>query len=170
MKTTINTPITTSALILVLAMTTVTTATTSYAQQSRACPSGFQLNKRVCQAEPTIPTCEPYGFRPVTIELTEDGQCKHLVNATPECVDPNAYYEIFNDRCEINGTDDPSPNQEMSCDFYEGVGATLQEFDGYWQCIWYEYLPAFEECAAGTLNDESGLCEVKPGRRSSSAA
>src|SRR5829696_190651 len=145
------------------------TTTTTYAQQGKACPEGFQLNKGTCQAEPEL-SCDSYGVPPHRIQLV-NGECERLWNNGPLCVEPGTYYEIFEDRCEIAGTNDPSPNQEMSCDYLEEVGATLQEFEGYWQCIWYETLgPATQECDVGTLNEASGLCEVKPGNRNGNRA
>ena len=141
------------------------TASTAYAQSQRAsaaaCPEGFQLNRGVCQAEPTL-TCEPYGYPPHKIRVV-DGQCELIENASPGCVE--GYYDIFTDRCEINGTNDPSPNQEMHCGQYTELGWTLQRFDNRWQCIGYTYLPVFEQCTTGTLNTETGMCEIKPRKR-----
>jgi len=154
------------AATLLVPLTTTTTA--AYAQQQgKACPPGFQLNKGVCQAEPGLSCDYLYEWnRPDRVRLTEDGQCEVTVATSPACVDPNAYYDIGTDMCEIAQTNDPAPNQEMHCAQYEEVGATVQDFEGYWQCVWYDYYqPEREDCTVGTLNEESGLCEVKPGRR-----
>ena len=56
-------------------MTTTTTA--AYAttpQQSRACPEGYDLNRGVCQAEPTL-TCENYNVAQERVGIDNDGDC-----------------------------------------------------------------------------------------------
>jgi len=37
--------------------------------------------------------------------------------------------------------------------------------DGY--CVGQQFEPATQECTVGTMNSETGLCEQKPGNRSS---
>lgn len=55
----------------------------------------------------------------------------------------------------------PTENQDIYCQ----EDRELQFVDVDWVCVYYGYIPAvIEECNVGTLNEESGMCEVKPGR------
>src|SRR5215213_7390189 len=120
------------------------TTTTTYAQQGKACPEGFQLNKGTCQAEPEL-TCDPYGVGPTRIELV-DGECKHLSDYGPDCFEfqDRVIYDIFDDRCETDGQPvEASLPEDLTCRNDDPV----IRIDNVWRCAFYEFLPAFEECA-----------------------
>ncbi len=171
-----------AALFLVLATTvllagTVTTTIASvYAQQqlqlkqSKACPSGFTLNKGVCQADPT------YACPEVPNQDTAHvvgNKCFYSESASPACRPTSAtdmtqyYYDIFTDKCLIAGTKDPAPPgaEEMYCGQYEALGWTLQRFHNRWQCVHETSVDAVPTCTTGILNSDTGKCEVKPGNR-----
>src|SRR5215207_9108837 len=70
---------TTVTAALLLALATTSMATTTYAQQGKACPEGFELNKGRCQAAPTVlpGECPDSVGTVVTVpEEVEEGQCR----------------------------------------------------------------------------------------------
>jgi len=159
----------TMAAALALAMTTTTTQ--AYAQQSRACPEGFTLNRGVCEAPAqSEQVCE-------TGDL-QDGACVEIVNTDPFC--PGNF--IFNgetDLCELYFTQFPDANGNCrepfvmvdgQCRFTQtaipdcNTGSLNAETN---QCESEEVVGqpiTVYSCSRGTLNEASGLCEVKPGR------
>ena len=129
------------AATLLVPLTTTTTA--AYAQQQgKACPEGFELNKGRCQAAPTVlpGECPDSVGTVVTVpEEVEEGQCRTA--NTGAFTNP-----LFIEACNEVG------------------GVIVQAFPESGHCLFP--VPAGETiCETGTLNEESGLCEIKPGNR-----
>jgi hypothetical protein len=155
--------------VLTIAVTTTQTQMAAAQPQGKGpCPPGFELNRGVCQAEPEY-SCQfllNQGFPPARITLTDDGQCQIRHGYGPDCftAEDSIGYDIFDDRCETNGQ---LVEASLPEDLWCRGDDTVQRIDNVWQCVFYEFVPAQpEECDVGTLNDESGLCEIKPGNRS----
>jgi hypothetical protein len=159
-----------AALVAALALTvgtlgSVMGGTDSYAQ-SRACPEGFSLNRGVCQAEPEA-SCDflvEQGYGAPRIKLTDDNkQCSISHAQYPLCEE--GYYDSWHDQCEDPvgyDTTFATENQNIYCpngEDPEFLGTELVCIIGY------DYVPAELECDVGELNEDSGMCEVKPGRR-----
>lgn len=116
----------------------------AYAQQGKACPSGFELNRGVCQAEPTVlpGECPESVGTVVTVpEGVEEGYCR------------TANTGAFTNPLFIN-----------ACNEVEGV--IVQEHPESGHCLFPA--PAGEAiCETGALNEANELCEIKPGRGNS---
>jgi hypothetical protein len=146
------------------------TQTQTQQKQSKACPSGFTLNKGVCQADPTY-TCPEVPNQDTAHVVGK--KCFFTESTSPGCRPTSAtdttqyYYDIFTDLCLIGGTKDPAPPgaAEMYCGQYEALGWTLQRFHNRWQCVHETSVDAVPTCTVGTLNSDTGKCEVKPGNR-----
>jgi hypothetical protein len=136
-STTMFTTVTAAALLIALATTSM--ATTTYAQQSKACPEGFELNKGKCQAAPTIIPGEcPDSLGTVDVISENNGICT-TANTFPSTGFINACEEA-------GGTIEPS----------EDPGSVLIHCNAP--------APDGERvCNTGSLNEQSGLCEIKPG-------
>ena len=130
-------------------------ATSAYAQpqgrgNSQACPEGFELNRGVCQAAPTVteipaecPVSRVGGFQVVKIseELCVSESSPSSTAFATACQEAGGILQT------------------------EGVGTSMMN------CLFR--LPPGEtvtECEVGILNEELGLCEIKPGNRGSNRA
>jgi hypothetical protein len=143
--------------------------TTAYAQPQQRrgpCPEGFELNRGVCQAEPEL-SCQyllDQGYPPIRISSTDDGQQCRIANyALPLC--EQGYYDWWDNQCEDPvgfESNFPTENQDIYC----ADGEDPQFVDVDWVCVTYDIVPAqaSEECNVGEFNEDSGMCEVKPGR------
>ena len=178
-------------------LSVLTLATTSaYAQpqgrgNSQACPEGFELNRGVCQAEPTPAPlgCEE-GY-----ELVDDDVCRTLepTRFHPAFCPPgseNAFYNHpgygYISLCVLTGSGSPpfedseitdptcenlfiAPNEVVMLENYERPVFAHETI-----CAFYEVVDPVPQgdpiCDIGTLNEASGLCEVKPGNRGSNRA
>jgi hypothetical protein len=155
-------------------MTTTITAVTQqsvYAQPQQpkgqgACPEGFELNRGVCQAEPTL-TCAPYGAGYELTEVENFGLiCYDVETAEPRCVDTTGHVGIYDPvdrRCEStvfypNGI---ATNVLPDCTYLEGQG---WRYTGE-GCLRELREQPIQQCDIGTLNEGSGLCETRPGNR-----
>lgn len=98
-----------------------------------------------------------------------DGECLVQERITPGCespTDPQVVYDIFDDRCENNNQ--PVPDAVITCgEELESRGWELQRVDNRWQCVKYSSLGVdpTPTCSIGAFNEESGMCEIKPGNR-----
>lgn len=162
----------------------ITTTTAVYAQQGKACPPGFELKRGICQAEPTpaplgceegyelvdgdiCRTLEPTRFHQAFCpdgsslgsythpELGFISSCLLLGSSSPfednDIADPtcDTLFVAENEVVELQNYERPNFRHETICAFYEVV----------------EPVPQGEPtCDIGTLNEESALCEIKPGR------
>jgi hypothetical protein len=148
----------------------VTSSSTAYAQSQRAsaaaCPEGFQLSRGVCQAEPTLTCLEETHSHGAKIKLIDD-QCVRIEYYTPGCP-AGEYFELFTNRCEIGGTDEPSGSEPTCYDprFPDTANHKLVIRDGLYRC---EMIASISEptksCTVGMLNSATEMCEIKPGRR-----
>ena len=134
---------------------------------SRACPEGFSLNRGVCQAEPEL-SCQyllDQGYPPIRISSTDDGQqCRIAHYSLPLCEE--GFYDWWHNQCEDPVGFDanfPTENQDIYCE----DDKDLEFVDVDWVCVTYEIVPAeaSEEC--GEFNEESEMCETRPGNRNS---
>jgi hypothetical protein len=146
--------------------TTLTEAYAQPAQQSSPCPSGFELNPGVCQAEPTLACDEDAGF-----QLTEHPNlglvCYKAETAEPRCVDVFGNvggYDPFRGLC-LTALGNPS-NVNPDCNYLEGQGWRFGGLEGMntFMCVRELFDEPTPECDPGELNEESGLCEVRLGR------
>ncbi len=77
--------------------------------------------------------------------------------------------DIWDNQCEDPVSFDgkfATENQEMYCS-EEGFGGELIQSENTgnrWQCVIYEFEQAAQVCDVGELNEETGMCEVRPGR------
>jgi hypothetical protein len=164
--------------LLMLSFIAITT-TNAYAQpqgrgnnNSQACPDGFEKNRRVCQAEPELVCDEDNGF-----ELIDDPgrglTCYKMETAEPECVPPfpssaNNYWDNINDfRCESG----QYPNGVASgilpdCNHLEGQGWRYGFLPGTDtpSCVRELFEDPTQQCDVGSLNEQTEMCEVRPGR------
>jgi len=179
----------TIAVLGVLFSSILITAAYAQPQQQRGpCPEGFSLNRGVCQAEPEVTpgpaTCEE-GFELVddmcrTIEPTRF----HMAFCpTGHSV---AFYTHpehgFISSCTAIGSHPPFDESEIAdptCDILFKAPNETVVLENYERpvfahetiCAFYEVKePIHEEgeptCEVGSLNEDSGMCELKPGRRS----
>jgi hypothetical protein len=168
------------SLIATMAITAITAMTTNQqtalAQQSsnsQACPPGFSLNRGVCQAEPEL-TCENYNVYQPRTNIDENGDCILTEYTTAVCLneDGTAILGYYYDTpyCVDNATKQPIPNAEPACSSptqpdHPINRATLTTERGTIECVYYTNIgPAGLKCDVGTLNEETEMCEIKPGR------
>jgi hypothetical protein len=180
-----------AVLMLSLAVTMTMTVHTAQAQSSnsnsKACPPGFSLNRGVCQAEPEL-TCENYNIAPEWVAagrliLDENGDCFVKEYTTAVCLNEDETQIIGfyfpNDVCLDTSTNQVIPNEEPACKSPTQPNhpintATLVTVPNSRPSIQCEFLtelgPADPECNVGILNEESGMCEIKPGNRAGGKA
>jgi hypothetical protein len=159
-------------------MLMMTAAPTAYAQSQRAsaaaCPEGFTLNRGVCQADPTL-TCENYNVYQPRTNIDENGDCIVTEYTTAVCLNEDGtailgYYYSTQD-CIDDATKQPIPNAEPACSsptqpWHPINTATITTERGVIECVFYTNIgPADQKCDIGTLNEETGICEIKPGKR-----
>jgi hypothetical protein len=181
--------------LLVLSVLTLTT-TSAYAQpqgrgNSQACPVDFTLNRGVCQAEPTPAPldCEE-GY-----ELVDDDTCRTLEPTRfhsafcPPGSERASYTDPqygFHDRCVLIGSGSPpfedSETVDPTCDTLYKAPNEVVVLENYDRpvfrhetiCAFYEVVDPVPQgnpiCDIGTLNEASGMCEVKPGNRGGNRA
>jgi hypothetical protein len=136
------------------------------------CPPGFTLNSGICQAEPSL-TCENYNVYQPRTNIDENGHCIVTEYTTAVCLNEEGsqilgYYFPGND-CIDTATKQIVPNAEPACSspnqpWHPINTATLTTERGTIECVFYTDIgPADQKCDVGTLNKESGLCEIKPG-------
>ena len=163
----------------------ITTAYAQPPQQRGPCPEGFSLNRGVCQAEPEL-TCDSYNQPPEWIAagrviVDENGDCFVKEYTTAVCLNDDETqiigYYFPSDECvgNVDGINQVIPNEEPACKDPTNPNhpintATLTTERGgrpSIECVFLTELgPADEKCDNGRLNEDSGMCEVKPGRRS----
>lgn len=138
-----------SSAAITTTMLTTTTTNQVYAQSNNnngngPCPPGFEKNRNICQAEPTVipGECpESLGTVVTVPEGVEEGYCR------------TANTGAFTNPLFIN-----------ACN--EVGGVIVQEHPESGHCLFPA--PAGEAiCETGALNEANELCEIKPGRGNS---
>jgi hypothetical protein len=174
----------TSALLMLRVLTITMTTTNAYAQpqgrgNSQACPEGFTLNRGVCQAEPE-PTCENYNVVQERVSVDENGDCILREYTTAVCLNEEGtrilgYYFPGND-CIDTSTKEIIPDAEPECKDPTNPNHAINTADltterGTIECVFTTNIgPADLECDIGTLNEDSEMCEVRPGNRGGNRA
>lgn len=176
------------ALLMLSVMTITMTTTNAYAQpqgrgNSQACPEGFELNRGVCQAEPEL-TCENFNVSQERVSIDDNGDCILREYTTAVCLNEDGtgilgIYFPGNDCIgSLDGgiTNQVIPDAEPECKDPANPNhvintAELTTERGTIECVFTTNIgPADVRCDVGTLNEESGLCEVKPGNRGGNRA
>jgi hypothetical protein len=141
------------------------------------CPEGFTLNRGVCETEPTL-TCENYNihFDLSRVHMDENGQCIYEQWWAPTCVyDPitgrlieDYSYAYMSCRdMATNTLTDTEPKCEYTAEPDHPINDAVLRYTerGEANCVTYEEIgPADPKCDVGTLNPQTGMCEVRPGR------
>jgi hypothetical protein len=163
-----------SSSLLMLSLMTMTTSV--YAQQrqlqqqqSQACPPGFELNRGVCQAEQPL-TC-PIGFISPSGEKCAVGQSSDAVatcppgyNLQPVASPPGSGTDGSNYKCVPNSGEGEYIDWEYACQPGEEILMSSDPHPTRHFCYVVEDMVPGPCPTGATLNEESGMCELKPGK------
>lgn len=127
-----------------LALTMPTTA--AQAQQGKACPEGFEINRGVCQAEPTV------------TEIPAVPCPSSLIGYPVQQIDEDTCRTVTTDIAVV---------EDLCTHVSDGIVVVVVQVLRQAYCEFPTQGPqVIETCEIGVLNEESGLCEIKPGRGS----
>jgi hypothetical protein len=166
----------TSAAMMMIPLTTAYAQPQSQPQQSKACPEGFTLNRGMCQAEPTL-AC-PEGTIDVSGLVPEayggdDVECVEPSMSALESECPPLTFETTEGICEVRENNDPFGNViDTKPRIWVCQGGTILNPLDNSHCIWVvpqetTIVNKVPTCTttSSTLNEETGLCERRPGNR-----
>ena len=96
------------------------------------------------------------------LEITEEGRYLWQYGVLPVCTGEGEVFDVFYHRPEIEYTNEPSGSQQYCEDFVGETDIELNERgDG---CVKFYLIDSnVIECDVGTLNEQSGMCEIRLG-------